>query len=569
MRRFRTVLPCAALAAVIQCVAAVTVCAAAAPPRPAAPEAPSMKIAPDIAARRAQFVTKPLAADLSVLAPKDREALQHLVAAAKTLHEVYKMQLSRQAAATDRRVAALAGPLAAPAKEYYRLMAQPWDKLREDEPFLGSGARPAGAGFYPEDLSAKDFDAWLAAHPADRARFMSPTTVVVRDPAKGLVAENYGRFYRDALGRAAAELNVAAQLTTDAKLAKFLGQRAKALLSDDYYESDMSWMDLDGAIEAVIGPYETYNDKLFGYKAAYEVFLCVSAPADSARLAHYKEELPFLERSLPLPDEHKNLKRGASSPIRVADSVFASGDARSGVQTIAFNLPNDERVREAKGSKKVLLKNMMQAKYEAILVPIAQRVLPAADAAKIDFDSYFHFILFHEMSHGLGPGRLVKGGHETEVRLELKELYSAIEEAKADALGVWDLYVLADKGVVPAALLPPLPWTYVAGLFRSARFGVNEAHGLGVVVQANFLLEQGAIEALPDGTFRPNLDKFRAGVTALTNALLMVEANADYAGARAFVDRYGKPPAAMMKALGTLTSIPVDVDPVYTQYEKR
>ncbi len=249
-------------------------------------------------------------------------------------------------------------------------------------------------------------------------------------------------------------------------------------------------MDLDSPLEVVIGPYETYEDGLFGYKAAFEAFVCVEQPGDSAQLAKYKKELPFLESRLPIPDEFKNTKRGSDSPIRVADELITGGDARRGVQTLAFNLPNDERVREAKGSKKVLLKNMMRAKYDAVLRPVAARVLAPDEGTRLDFDSYFHHILFHELSHGLGPGRIKVGGRDTEVRLELKELYPAVEEAKADVLGVYSLAVLANKGVVPVAVVETLPWTYVAGLFRAARFGVSEAHGLGVVIQANYLLDE-------------------------------------------------------------------------------
>jgi hypothetical protein len=322
-------------------------------------------------------------------------------------------------------------------------------------------------------------------------------------------------------------------------------------------------MDLDSPLEVVIGPYETYEDGLFGYKAAFEAFLCIAQPEDSRRLDKYKGELPFLERNLPIPDEHKNLHRGTDSPIRVVDEIFTAGDARAGVQTLAFNLPNDERVREAKGSKKVLLKNMMQAKYDAILKPIAARVLPKEDVDRLDFDAYFHFILFHEMSHGLGPGRITLDGRKTEVRLELKDLYSAFEEAKADVVGVDDLYALARRGVVDPGIVEHLPWTYVAGLFRAARFGTTEAHGLGVVIQANYLLEKGAIEVTSDGRFRPVVDRFPGAIRELAHDILMIQATGDYQGAQDMVKRYGTVPAAMATLLDSLRSVPVDVDPSY------
>jgi hypothetical protein len=271
-----------------------------------------------------------------------------------------------------------------------------------------------------------------------------------------------------------------------------------------------------------------------------------------------------LERNLPIPDEHKNLDRGSESPIRVVDELFAAGDTRAGIQTIAFNLPNDERVREAKGSKKVLLKNIIRAKYEAILRPIADRVLPADEADRIDFESFFQEILHHELSHGLGPGQIIVDGRETEVRLELKDLYSMIEEAKADVLGVYNIYALVERGVMDAEILEHLPWTYTAGAFRTTRFGLTEAHGRGMVIQANYLLEHGAIEITEDGRFRPVPEKFEEAFRGLAHELLMVQATGDYERAQRLEATYGTVPEAMLVALDGLADIPVDVDPVFT-----
>jgi hypothetical protein len=302
---------------------------------------------------------------------------------------------------------------------------------------------------------------------------------------------------------------------------------------------------------------------MFGYKAAFESFLCVVDPDDSAKLAKYKNELPWLEQNLPIPDEHKNLDRGSESPIRVADEIYTAGDTRAGVQTIAFNLPNDERVREAKGSKKVLLKNMMRAKYDAILVPIADHAIPDGTQNQVTFDAYFNFVLFHELSHGLGPGKIVKDGRETEVRLELKDLYSTLEEAKADVMGMWALYELADKGVVDPGIVDNLAWTVVPGLFRSARFGITEAHGLGVVCQFTYLMEKGAMRATPEGRLEPVIAKWRDAINELTRDLIMIQAEADYDKAKAWVEKYGKVPPVMKQILDSLEEIPVDVDPVY------
>ena len=382
--------------------------------------------------------------------------------------------------------------------------------------------------------------------------------------ADGLEAIPYHEAWSEELSRAAAALRKAAEATSNQSLKTFLLSRAEAFETDDYFQSDMDWMDLDSPIEAVIGPYETYEDGLFGYKAAFEAFLCVANPADSKALDAYKTELPFLESNLPIPDEFKNFNRGSESPIRVVDVVYTAGEAHSGVQTLAFNLPNDERVREAKGSKKVLLKNIMHAKYDAILKPIAAHAMPPEDAAKLEFEPYYLFILFHEMSHGLGPGHIVVDGRQTEVRLELKELYSAIEEAKADSLGVYDLYALAGKGLVDSTVIDRLPWTYTAGLFRTARFGTSEAHGLGVVIQTNYLLEKGALEITPEGLFRPVPDKFPEAFRGLAHELLMPQAEGSHEMAEELVKKYGHIRPEMQAILDSLHELPVDINPQFS-----
>jgi len=530
--------------------------------QPAGQDAQPMKVAPDIKARRAQFVQQALDADTSSLSAPDLKALGHLVNAARVVDRIFLLQAWVGNPAFAPKVAAITGPDAQPAKEYYRIMGGPWDRLKGFEPFLGAAPHPPGAGFYPEDLGKEEFERYLAANPGERKAFTSTTTVIRRDGTK-LVAVPYSKEYRDLLKEAASELRAAASATKNESLKKFLRLRADAFLSDDYYASDLAWMDLDSPIEVVIGPYETYEDGLFGYKAAFEAFVCVEQPKDSEQLAKYKQELPFLESRLPIPDQYKNTTRGTASPIRVADEVMTGGDARRGVQTLAFNLPNDERVREAKGSKNVLLKNMMRAKYDGILAAIAARTLPKDEPSRLTFDSYFQHILFHELSHGLGPGRIKVDGRETEVRLELKELYPTIEEAKADVLGVYCLAVLTNKKVVPVSIVEALPWAYVAGLVRAARFGTTEAHGLGVVIQTNYLLEKGAIAVTWDGRLRPILGKFAGGIKELAHDLLMIEAQGSYSGAQELVKKYGKVPAPMAKLLGSLGDIPVDVDPVF------
>jgi hypothetical protein len=527
-----------------------------------APPGDGLQLVTDIGQRRAQFVEKSLTADVSHLSAGDREALKHLVAASRAMDEIFRMQAWADNPSFAHEVAALEGEGSAAARDYYRIMYGPWDRLIHFEPFLGDRVHPDGAGYYPEDMTAGEFEAWLDVNPSDRDAFTSLFTIIRREGDR-LVAVPYSEAYREQLEIAAQELTAAAAVTDNESLRRFLELRAEAFFTDDYYESDKAWMDLDSDIEVVIGPYETYEDHLFGYKAAIESFVCVAQPEDSARLEIFKSQLPFLERNLPIPDEHKNFDRGSESPIRVVDELFTAGDTRAGVQTIAFNLPNDERVREEKGSKKVLLKNIMRAKYDAVLTPIAGRVLPADEADRIDFEAFYQFTLHHELSHGIGPGQITVDGRDTEVRLELKDLYSAFEEAKADVLGIYDIYALVESGVMSAKILDSLPWTYTAGMFRTTRFGVAEAHGLGMVLQANYLLEKGAVELTENGRFRPIPELFEEAFRDLAHELLMIQALGDYEAALGLVERYGSVHPAMSETIASLTDLPVDIDPSF------
>ena len=524
--------------------------------------AAEIAVAADVEERLARFVPTEIRADLSPLSAEDREVLALVVEASRWLDPLFLRQVWQGNPELERATRGWRDGARGAAREYFELNFGPWDRLEEMAPFLDATPHPEGAGYYPEDLTREEFEAWLAAHPEDREAFTSTVTVIRRDGER-LVAVPYSEAYRDLLEPAAAKLRAAAERTSNPSLARFLRLRADAFLSDDYYESDVAWMDLDAPVEVTIGPYETYEDGLFGYKAAFESFVTVDLPAESAALARYKEALPWLERNLPIPDEHKNLDRGTESPIRVVDEVFTAGDARAGVQTLAYNLPNDERVREAKGSKKVLLRNVMRAKYDRILLPIAERVLAAEERPHVAFDAYFEFVLHHELSHGLGPGLITVDGRETEVRLELKDLYSTLEEAKADVTGVYDVLALIERGDMPAELRRTLPATYLAGLFRSVRFGLGEAHGRGVAAQFNYLLDRGALAVGADGRFRVVDERFAGAVHELTHDVLMLQASGDYAGTEAFLERWGVATPELTAAVARLDDVPVDIRPLY------
>jgi peptidase M49-like protein len=522
-----------------------------------------LKIAPDIEKRVAQFAPTPLSADLSSLAAGDRQVLDKLVEAAKLMNEIFLRQAWVGNPPMREQLRANRGEHAEAGRQYFTINFGPWDRLAERQPFIGDKPHPKGAGYYPEDMSKEELEGWIAKHPGDKEAFTSTVTVIRRGQSQGLTAIPYSREYAEWLGPAARLLREAAALTQNGSLKKFLELRAAAFESDDYFASDLAWMDLDAPVEVTIGPYETYEDDLFGYKAAFEAFVTVNLPKESAALARYKERLPWLERNLPIPDEDKNLNRGTESPIRVVDTVYSSGDTRAGVQTIAFNLPNDERVREAKGSKKVLLHNTMRAKYDRILLPIAERVLDPAQVKDVSFDAYFNEVLHHELSHGLGPGTITINGRKTEVRLELKELFSTLEEAKADVMGVYNILALIQQREMPSGLRQSLEPTYVAGLFRSARFGVDEAHGQGVVAQFNYLQQKGALEIDAQGRVHAVSEKFPGAIRDLLHDMLMLQAAGDYAGTKRFLDTYGKAGQPLRDAIGRLADVPVDIRPVY------
>ncbi len=525
-----------------------------------------LPVVADLDDRLAGYVPTELSPDLGHLDTTQMKVLEKLVAASKLMNEIFLVQATPCRDELAARIAELPVDRQTGVERYFRINCGPWDRRFHFEPFFGTWPYPEGANYYPLDLTAEE-----KTFIADDANGMDGLfTMVRRDEAGSLRAEPYSEFFAAPLEKAAALLEEAAALTENASLKAFLETRAAAFLSDDYYESDMLWMDLDSTVEITIGPYETYEDGLFGYKAAFEAFVTITDPAESSRLARFKDELPWLESQLPIPDEHKNMNRGSESPIRVVDEVYSAGDTRAGIQTIAFNLPNDERVREAKGSKKVLLRNVMMAKFDRILVPIAQKLVAEDQLGDLTAESFFLHTLWHEMSHGLGPGKITVDGRDTEVRLELKETYSTIEEAKADAMGEWDIFVLAraGKGNFPDTIFREQAATYLAGLFRSVRFGIGEAHGQANAIQFNYLMEKKAI-AVNEATGRFSIDVavFEKAIADLVSEICMIQAAGDYEASVKFIKQYGGLAPSLAKALEKLAGIPVDVEPVFPRYE--
>ena len=529
--------------------------------------ADALPLAADLDARAAAYVPTTLDPPLDHLEAADLAVLAKLVEVARIMDGLFAIQATPCADELAAHLARLPADRQEVARRYFAINKGPWDRRFHFEPFFGTWAHPAGANYYPVDLTEAEKSA--IADPANGLDGLF--TMVRRDTAGRLVAVPYSRYFANELQQAATLLREAAALTANASLRAFLESRADAFLSDDYYASDMLWMDVDSAVEITVGPYETYEDGLFGYKAAFEAFVTVTDPQESARLAKFKDELPWLESQLPIDERHKNPNRGSESPIRVVDEVYSAGDTRAGVQTIAFNLPNDERVREAKGSKKVLLRNVMKAKFEQILVPIAQVVVAEDQLADLTAESFFLHTLWHEMSHGLGPGKITVDGRETEVRLELKDTYSTLEEAKADAMGEWTIFVLtrAGRGYFPEEIFRQQSATYLAGIFRSVRFGIGEAHGKANAIQFNYLLEKGAI--VPDaasGRFRIDVPVFEAAIAKLVGEICTIQAEGDYAASQAFCQRYGGMPEVLAAALAKLDHIPVDIEPVFPRWDR-
>ncbi len=524
-----------------------------------------MTVAADTPQRLAQLPRTTINYDASLLSENDRAVVAKLIDASKQIDELYWRQVSEENPKWREALAKQASTSAVEQAgfDYFIANKGPWDRLKSDEPFVGTMKKPEGAGFYPTDMTKEEFEKYVAAHPNQKDELTGLFTVVRRDGVN-FVGVPYSKYYQDFLQPAAQSLKAAAEMSNDASLKAFLNKRADAFLSDDYRDSDMAWMDLNGSLEVVIGPYEVYEDNLFNYKASFEAFICAVDKPESAKLAGYAKALPDMERNLPEPEEYRNPNRGSDSPIKVVQELYTAGDARRGVQTAAFNLPNDEVVREKKGSKKVLLKNVINAKYRQSGEPIAHRVLDDSQLAMLSFDAFFDQILFHELSHGLGPGMIAgPDGKRIEARIPLKNLYSTIEESKADVLGLWNIVYAQKHNLVSGYDENQLYATYAGLLFRSLRFGIGEAHGRGSALQWNWLREKGAINPNSNGRYTVDFAKFRDAVKSLATELLTIEATGDYNRANALLTKYAVESSEMKSVNAKLADIPVDITPVF------
>ncbi len=551
---------------------------------PASPDT-SFPNADELNQMAARFAPVNLEVDLSGLSAGDKKSLAKLIEAGHIVNHIFMRQFWSGDLALYRKLQLDKSALGKARLHYFWINKGPWSEIDEHKAFLPGvpAKKPAGANFYPEDMTKEEFEAWAKTlYPESKEQAEGFFTVIRRGAGKKLGANNlkmvpYSEEYKTDLAKAAALLKQAAALTDNASLKKFLTTRAAAFSTNNYFESDMAWMDLDAPVDVTIGPYETYNDELFGYKAAFEAYINVRDEKESARLAFLGEHLQEIENNLPEDPKYRVPKLGAAAPIRVVNEVFAAGDGGHGVQTAAYNLPNDDKVVQQKGAKRVMLKNIQEAKFKSTLEPISKVVLQPAAQQDLSFELFFTHIVAHELTHGLGPHQIKVNGRDTNPRLELKELYSAIEEAKADVTGLFALQYLmtqADKGAIQA----PLPHgpdaerqlytTYLASSFRTLRFGLQDSHAKGMAVQFNYFLDKGAFVANSDGTFSVDLGKIKDAVAGLDHDLLTLEATGDYAGTKKLMSEMMVLRPEVQKALERLKGVPTDIEPVFVTADK-
>ena len=516
-----------------------------------------------LASLSARFAPVDVKVDLSDLPPQERAALAKLVEASRYVDALFMRQ---RFAGNDALLLQLASDQSALGRarlDYFLLNTRPWSELDEDRPFLPDvGTKPPGANYYPSDATRAQIDGWMQGLPqAQQADATGFFTTIRRDADGNFIAVPYSLEYQGELIQMSRLLREAAALTSQPTLKAFLAKRADAFISNDYYASDVAWMELDASIEPTIGPYEVYEDEWFNFKAAFESFITLTDAAETEKLARFSSQLQDLEDHLPIDRKFRKAKLGGYSPIRVVNVVFAAGDANHGVQTAAFNLPNDERVVAEKGSKRVLLKNFQQAKFDEVLTPIAEVALAPQDRALVSFDAFFTHILMHELMHGLGPQTITVGERQTTVRQELKELNGSLEEAKADVSGLWALQYLMDKGFIDKQQERSMYVTFLASTFRTLRFGLNAAHAKGMALQVNGLLDAGAIRIDAEGRFSIDVPKAKRAITALTRQIMTLQAHGDYEGVQQLMERMVVVRPEVQRVLDRLGNAPVDIAP--------
>ncbi|WP_372774117.1 Zn-dependent hydrolase [Mangrovibacterium sp.] len=511
----------------------------------------------EIEVKAAAFTSVTLTTDLSVLTESERQMLPLMFEAAKIMDDLFWIE------AYGDKNAILAKADSEAMRKFIGINYGPWERLNDNKPFVaGIGEKPDGAQFYPEDMSVDEFNAW------DEPDKASLYTLIRRDSVGKLKAIPYHQAFESQIQLAVGYIRQAAQLAEDPGLKNYLELRADALLTDDYYASDLAWMDMkDNMIDFVVGPIENYEDQLFGYKAAHEAFILIKDKEWSDRLSKFATLLPDLQKQLPCDAPYKSERPGADSDLNAYDVIYYAGDCNAGSKTIAINLPNDERVRTEKGSRKLQLKNAMQAKFDKILLPISELLIAEEQRKHVKFDAFFENTMFHEVAHGLGMGNTIDATKT--VRQALRETYSSIEEGKADILGLWVVYKLNEMGELGDKDMMDNFVTFMAGIFRSVRFGAASAHGKANMIRFNYFAELGAFERDEQtGVYRVNYEKMKTAMIKLSDLLLVVQGNGDYVHAKSLLDKYGVIPESLQNDLNRINTFGIPVDIVFEQGPK-
>jgi hypothetical protein len=515
---------------------------------------------PATAEKLAQYTPVRLTAELGGLSARERQMIPLLIEAAQEMDSIFWQQVYPS------RDSLLASVTDSATRAYIVLNYGPWDRLDGNAPFVsGTGARPAGAAFYPADMTKEEFDSAAGAAPDGGKALRDLYTLVRRDSTGRLVAVPYREAFAGPSRRAAAKLREAAALADDAGLRRYLELRARALETDDYRPSDLAWMDMkQNGLDVVIGPIETYDDALFGYKAAHEAYVLIKDREWSERLARYAKFLPALQRGLPVAEAYRRETPGTDSDLNAYDAVYYTGQANAGSKTIAINLPNDEQVQLKKGTRRLQLKNAMRAKFDRIMLPIGKELIAEDQQEHIEFDSFFANVMFHEVAHGLGVKNTIN--RRGTVRDALKEQAGALEEGKADILGLYMITRLQEQGQLPDVDLDDNYVTFLAGIFRSIRFGAASAHGRANAAELSYLQERGAFTRdSATGRYRVDLPRMRAAVDSMAGLILRLQGDGDYEGVQRFMAERGKLPAALQGDLDRLGSAGIPVDIVFEQ----
>jgi hypothetical protein len=518
-------------------------------------------VASDIASRIAKYTPVALTIDTSSLTVKERQMLPLLIDAAKEMDPIYWEQ------AYGSRDSLLSGISDSLTRQFAEMNYGPWDRLDNYAPFVpGVGKRPEGANLYPWDITKPEFDSAVAKSPKARADSLkSLYTIIRRDSGGALTAVPYSIAYREHNEAAAAKLREAAKLADDPGLKRYLELRAQALVTDKYQASDLAWMDMkSNRLDIVIGPIETYEDELYGYKAANEAYVLIKDKTWSDRLSRYASMLPALQRGIPVPNQYKREKPGTESDLNAYDAVFYAGQSNAGAKTIAINLPNDEEVQLKKGARRLQLKNVMQAKFDKIMMPIAQELIAPDQLPLLNFNAFFENTMFHEVAHGLGIKNTITG--KGTVRSAIKERYGSLEEGKADILGLYMVQKLNEQGELPNEDVRGNYVSFLASLFRSVRFGGGDSHGRANIAAFNFLEEQGAFTRdSASSMYRVDFPKFQAGMNALAERILTLQGNGDYDAVGTFQQKYGTISPTLQRDLDRLKSKGIPVDVVFEQ----